>query len=159
MVVEIPPEVVDGLGGPAGVEIEVDQRVAGDPVVRLLLQVSRKLGDRGVHTRLVFGRLVVGNVQPDLGVADHPVEISEAAVDLARLHVVRQRRRVVFLLICIVRRPDLHPSLDLSAPERGNGKTECREKAQQLFHRLFNSQSSGAPRSAEAGCQAVDRPS
>ena len=86
----------------------------------------------------VLLRLVVGNVEADLGVADHAIEVGEARVDLASLRVSIERGLVIFLLVGIVGLLDRHPRFDLLyAAYGGEGKNECREKAQLLFHAKF----------------------
>jgi hypothetical protein len=116
---------------------------ASRAIVRLLLQVGGKLCDRGVGVGFVLRRLVIRDVEADLRIPDHPVELRKARVDLLGAGVVLQRRRVFFLLVGLVGLLDLHPRLDLLAGKRGQGESQCRQEAQHLFHRLFNSRSSG----------------
>jgi hypothetical protein len=78
-------EVVDGVGDAVGVEVEVDERLARDLVVRLLLQIVPKLDDGRVGLLHVLRRLVFGRVETDQRVADHAIQLGKtAAVDLAR---------------------------------------------------------------------------
>ena len=139
MLVQIVPEIINRLRRAIGVQVRVDQRITSDAIIGPLSEIAGQLGDRGIGMCFVLRRLIVGDVQADLGVADHPIEIRKTWIDLPRTNVMRERGRVVLVLVRFVGGLDLAASFDLFAAEQAKGKSQCPEQAQRPFHELFNS--------------------
>jgi hypothetical protein len=113
-------EVVDRLRDHVGVEVEVDQRFAGDAVFGILLQVLAQLLDGCGGVLEVRLRFIFRNVETDQRVADHPVQLREAlAVDRPGLPVVIECNLVVLFCVSVIGLADLHPRLHLLTTDEG----------------------------------------